>query len=507
MTLRSILSAAAAGRSSAASLDAPPSITDQVAVWWADDISLADNDPVVTWVDRVNSYSLTNASAPNRPVLKEGVVGGRNAVRFSSVDEQYLGYFAADPITTSNDGCVVAVLRLDVTDPPPPFSSNYRIWDTADSSPGPVKSFGASFPDDDFYAIISRADGASYGAYDSDGAVASDTFLIYEWSADGVEFTLRYNNLSRTAAAVGTNDGSWFGDMSGRDNFIIGARYVSVGVDEFLEGDIAFIGVYDSPLSAGDRDSLYSWIISTYGIGPPPVTDTAGVWLASDLDSLYSDTDPIDGWTDRVNGLELTALTTHRPTLALSSIGGRTAVSFNAASEQALQSATGSNPTSSEDGSIIAVIRPNNTAASKAFVGIASVPYDMHLYIDTSEYIRLNIPAGSTTDSFYDLDGAISVVSPSIVEFTSDGSDTNIYLNNALRTVASNNGAWTADVDFNPANTIFTIGSVRYHTSPTYYAEPFDGEIAFIGVYDTPVTGAERTALYAWLSDYYGIAI
>lgn len=245
--------------------------------------------------------------------------------------------------------------------------------------------------------------------------------------------------------------------------------------------------------------------------GPPPsVTDEVAVWWADDLG--YSNTDPIDTWTDRVGGLDLTASTTHRPTMVTSGINGKASVAFDASSEQMLNSAAGSSPTSSEDGSIIAVILPNNTAANKGIVSITSVPYDLFFLLNENEYPEITLNS-ATTDYLRNTTAAVSAISPTILEFTSNGSITSGYINNssiALSAYSSddtNDGAWTADADYNSSNTIFVIGGAVWDDPPTFYSSEFDGQIAFIGVYDTPVAGVERTALYDWLADYYGITI
>lgn len=255
MTLRAMLSAGSAGRNrlSYTPPTPPPSITDEVAVWWAGDLGLSNGASVSSWTDRVSSIELTQ-SGSNRPTFSNNGIGGQASVNFDSTSSQYMTYSAANPISTSTDGCMVAVLNIQ-------SSSLQAVWNTANTASVEFLqfqfgSYTASIYQYQFFVIE-----------DNDGAVSSSTDFIYEVSSNDSYWSFFYDNNSRDSAHF-DNSGAWFGDTSNRNIFRLGAGGIGSATN-FLDGDIAYLGFFDSPLSSGDRISLYNWIASTYGITIP----------------------------------------------------------------------------------------------------------------------------------------------------------------------------------------------------------------------------------------------
>ena len=235
----------------------PPDITDAVAVWWAGDLSLADNAGVASWTDRVSS--ITVSPVTDNPTYQLFALNGQPAVLFDGTNDVFT---TTNTVSTSADGCVVAVLATSEVD------DQQAIWSSSDGSvlnryiTGSiglnnlrVRQYNADTLDD--------VEGGSLPAI--------NTLTAFEWSSNGSAYTLRINNTPETLSTVsGSNTGDWFSDVSGRDNFTIGGLDLNNAGPIFLlmnpDTYLGYLGVFDSPLSTDDRTALYNWISLTYGI-------------------------------------------------------------------------------------------------------------------------------------------------------------------------------------------------------------------------------------------------
>lgn len=229
----------------------PPAIASTVGAWWADDLSaVGDGNAITSWVDRVNSLSAVSSGSP---VYDVDGLGSMAAVNFDGVNDCFR---VASNISTSTTGCVVVVSQ--VTTP----ASDLCFWSAADES------------DVDRYLQANHWSSKPGIGRDNDGLLAgiratgatTTSPQVTEWSSSDTAWTIRINNTVQfVTVEIGSNNGSWFGDVTGIDNFMIGALRRTTEAKYFL-GKIAYIGVFDAELSSEDRTALYNWISSYYGI-------------------------------------------------------------------------------------------------------------------------------------------------------------------------------------------------------------------------------------------------
>lgn len=237
----------------------PPEIASTVAVWWATDLNLADTDPVGSWVDRVNGVTITSSSTA-RPLFDIDGINGRPSVLFDGVNDN-LSLTASDALTNSTQGCIVAV--VSVSSP----SSDNRFWSTADTATTNYYLLAGHWSQ----KLAIGTDGSPgglglHGVQSTSANVQSATPMAAEWSATGTSWTIRANNLVEALTiAIGTNRGVWFGGVPNRDIFAMGCLTRTTS-QSFYSGQIAYFGVFDEPLSIGDRDALYAWIELYYGV-------------------------------------------------------------------------------------------------------------------------------------------------------------------------------------------------------------------------------------------------
>lgn len=242
----------------------PPTPANAAAVWWADDIPQADGSQVATWTDRVNSISVTQATVNARPLYAIAGVNGRPSVNFDGVDD-WLG--VSSNLSASASGCVVAIVR--VADPLQGqciwtqgytiANQRYTAGTTRYSAGGEVESQQRNNDSDDIVR--------------GSTPVSANTLVALEWASTGMAYVHRFNNNTQImTVGAGMNNGDWFADTTS-NAWTIGALRWTTPISEF-SGRIAYLGVFNSPLSTQDRYNLYKWIEQYYGItGMPGLSD------------------------------------------------------------------------------------------------------------------------------------------------------------------------------------------------------------------------------------------
>lgn len=237
----------------------PPSITSQVAVWWANDLALSDGAAVSSWVDRVGSFDAAQATGSRQPIYRSSGIGGHPAVDFDGTDD-ILRYAAANAVTTSTSGCVLAVVLFDTVP-----DAVQAVWASSDEATivrrilgGPRATTLTSF--------LSQRNNDTTDDVSGDDVLSSSTAYMLEWSSSGTAYSLRRNNDPQSLTVhTGSNNGDWFGDTANRDNFTLGARQTTA-VDSPIDGKIALLIVANAELSSGDRTLIYDWVSDYYGI-------------------------------------------------------------------------------------------------------------------------------------------------------------------------------------------------------------------------------------------------
>lgn len=231
----------------------PPSIPSAVAVWWADDLGLVNGASVTSWVDRVGSLD-AESGVSAIPTFNATGINGKPTVDFF---EDILVVTATSPFSSITSGCVVAVVEIGGL-------GSSGVWASSDEATPNNYLLGVSVGGDIRMQVNPGAFGADY-AYTT---VSPPVTHAIEWVSTGAAWQIRLDNAAQTLTTVGTNTGDWFDDVSGRDNFTIGAsrRFGEGTGANFLDGKIAFLMVTDGELTTQERSDLYEWISTYYGI-------------------------------------------------------------------------------------------------------------------------------------------------------------------------------------------------------------------------------------------------
>ena len=201
----------------------------------ADALSLSDGDPVGTWTDSSGNANNATASGSARPTYKVAILNGHAALRFdgtanvmnvASVCAQPLTYFIVGKMTTTSTYYFDGV-----------SGNRFALSDGLNGTPN------------------------NLGLY-AGGAVVESAFTVAGsaaklWSGVG---NAASSSIFKDGAAFATGNPGTQGLDGG---MTIGNRFA---LSLFLNGDIEEIIVYNTALSAGNRQAVEDYLGAKYGI-------------------------------------------------------------------------------------------------------------------------------------------------------------------------------------------------------------------------------------------------
>jgi hypothetical protein len=237
--------------------------------------TLSDGQSVGSWTATFGPNA-TQATAASQPTFKSGVFTGHSAVRFDGVD---------DFLTSSFDPSALGQLSLFVMYRPNALSTEHQsIVNNHFPHPGPPGPGGLT-------AAI-YTDGSS-------GGVDSNT--LFQTGSNGWPDEANFVAVGPVhvagvprllSAVIGASmtelfaDGSLIassaaGPISGGQGFTtIGEDGGLPGLQNFFHGDIAEIRIYDTPLSAAERQAVEGELFRTYVVPEPSTLLLLGLGLA-----------------------------------------------------------------------------------------------------------------------------------------------------------------------------------------------------------------------------------
>lgn len=238
---------------------------------------------VSQWDDKSgNGRHMTQGTDANRPSLQAGVLNGRSVVRFNGTSDRMV---ASKLDSTAGSIFVVGMATSFATQPVFVFGS-----DTATNSVHRAGMF--IFSTTSALSFIQRANDTN-DFVTGNTVIATSTYHIFEAHSTGSAYSLVVDGTTQTLSIVGgANTGDWFGDSPAIDNLSLGAE-VDLAPGNFLPGDIAEVIIYDSVLSADERDQVWTYL--------------RGKWFGgiSSADPLY----PINSTTvDTAAGIDIRLL-------------------------------------------------------------------------------------------------------------------------------------------------------------------------------------------------------
>jgi hypothetical protein len=210
---------------------------------------------VSRWEDRSGRGNhFTQGTISKYPALVSAGIGGKPAVDFDGVDD----LLAAASFSDATQGTVFVVAL------PRNVGASQAVLASRDEATA-TRNFYAGISNGAKQYVYHENAGAATAVVGDDSLVA-DTPYVLAWKSDGSSYTFWRNGDPQTlTAAVGSNNGNWWGDVSARDNFTVGG---SKGASEgsWFNGLVAEVLVYETALTDAQRQRVERYLAKKYGI-------------------------------------------------------------------------------------------------------------------------------------------------------------------------------------------------------------------------------------------------
>ena len=234
----------------------------------ADSLALNDGDAVASWSDSSgNGANATQTTAGLKPTFKTSILNSKPVVRFNTQALIVPLSLAGSTYTAFVVGTKSAAGNSNQQ-----YSRLLSAWKTTDNPANPgdyasthaiifsgitVANLGAPPPD-----VFAYRNGATLGGI----TVSYATFYVFSFTINGTATELRSNGASPVTATTSATALS-------ADQVLVGCSPVGASgdgrADSELNGDIAEAIIYNSALSAADRQSVERYLGAKYGISVP----------------------------------------------------------------------------------------------------------------------------------------------------------------------------------------------------------------------------------------------
>ncbi len=235
---------------------------------------------------------------------------------------------------------------------------------------------------------------------------------------------------------------------------------------------------------------------------PPTPADAAAVWWADDI--AQADGSQVATWTDRVNSnIVAQATGGDQPMFDVDGVGGRASVNFTAGDFMALLA---TNPVSTSLSGCVVAVAKQSAVSGFQVMWSTSLTADSDSYMDDyTDYDAFGFQGAPNSSGWYS-QGYTMTTNDHVREVSSVGigTDWTLRINNSVIStngggVSSKRGTWFGNI----TRDRFTFGRLTY-AGGTY---PWTGRLAYFGVFNSSLSAQDRTNLYNWIENYYGISI
>lgn len=447
-----------------ATSQSPAAIAGMMVWFEADAITgLNDGDAVSTWPDSSsNGSDLTQSTGSNKPVYKTGIVNGRPVVRFDGTDDK----MATEALTQAQPITSFVVARTNA----PAGGSHHTLWSNGS---GGIQH----------YLTLTDGFHSMWGG----SALTGTTDRTQGWHV----FEAVYNGASSVGAIDGITDPA-VGNV-GAGDFSASALQVGTNNASFLGGDVAEVILYDSELSADDREAVRGYLLLKYGIAswsPAHVASLQAWYDFSDATALYTDTarttvvtadgDAIRGVRDKSGKGHHLATTANPPAYKVAIKNSRSVARFDDVNDELVTAAFGAD-----------LAQPNTVVVVASTANFASGAGAFFLDgIDAQRVLLYSY----LSNFYYEAGSGVSL----------GASDANFHILAATFAGASSKGwkdggaAVAGDAGTRAIHGL-TVGN------SFVFASPLNGDVAHVLVYNAAVSLADLNRLGVLLGSQYAM--
>lgn len=222
----------------------------------------ADGDIVGAWSDRSGNINVfTQATGSKKPEFKVAQLGGKDVVRFNGIDN----LLTAPNFSSAFQGTIFVTYQLTAA-----LIDFTTFFSTADETTPANNIFFNIRPYNNGAnpnLVIQQLNADPQDQIKGSTIITAATSYLSVFRSNGSAYTMRLNGSDETLGIIlGANNGDWFGDTPGRDNFVVGALKRNSGEALFVKGDIRQILVYDSNLIGSDLANVETFLAADVGI-------------------------------------------------------------------------------------------------------------------------------------------------------------------------------------------------------------------------------------------------
>lgn len=223
----------------------------------------ADGNVIAVWQDQSgNGNHLIQTSNGLRPLLKltTNGINGRATIKFDGTDD-YLSKTVANWQSGDSAGTFIGVYRIDtLADFKALFSSADTGTNTSYLCFFPYQQSGAKFP-----YIDERNAGDTADTVTGNTTIAAATTYIGVFSSSGTAYTIRINGTNNTLTInSGANNGDWLGDVTLRDNVVLGGMVRNSGSNLNINASVSELFYFSSQITGSPLTAIEAYLNARY---------------------------------------------------------------------------------------------------------------------------------------------------------------------------------------------------------------------------------------------------
>lgn len=187
---------------------------------------VTDGDPILEFRSKdTYRWQAIQSTQANRPEYEATGIGGRGSLVFDGSNDCVS---VADNIDTGTSGCLLWVAR------PSALSGDHVVVSSADVGAA-NKYFHTGFDSAGKVYVETNVSGTTTRVTGNTVCSTGSDYVVTITST-GSAWSITVNGVAQTLTVTGSNTGNWLGDVSGRDNVVLGALITSGGTSKLLNG-------------------------------------------------------------------------------------------------------------------------------------------------------------------------------------------------------------------------------------------------------------------------------
>ena len=220
----------------------------------------ANSGFVVTLYDQSgggNHFTQATSTKQPRYVANISGLGGRPGVLFNGSND----ILVASNFSTAQAGMVIAAFRTGAI-----TTGDHILLSSADEATAGIRLNVVYAATNNRLRINQQNNDTTDSVAGPTTQIAASTSYIAAYKSDGSAYTIRRNGANQTLSVLnGANNGDWFGDVTGADNYSLGGGKWNAEA-QWLLGHVTELIVYGADMSVTYQGLLEAALNSVYRV-------------------------------------------------------------------------------------------------------------------------------------------------------------------------------------------------------------------------------------------------